>query len=149
MKKHFANLVGSSFTLSVAGALLISSLNTQAGVLLDIYSEVVESAPIKQSGDLLSQAAKQNVTTKKRNYLPRLSFDARELWVDQDITVNDSLGSRGARSDYENTRLNLELDQPLYDPTIKAKIEVARAKGRQVESQAQLIVEAKTRRLIE
>ncbi len=149
MKKHFYNLLGSSFVLPAVGALLISSINAQAGVLLEIYSEVVESAPIKQSGDLLSQAAKQNIITKKRNYLPRLSFDAQELWVDQDITVNDSLGSRGVRSDYENTRLNLALDQPLYDPTIKSKIEVAKAKGRQVESQAQLIIEAKTRRLIE
>ncbi|MCF6313051.1 MAG: TolC family protein [Verrucomicrobiales bacterium] len=148
MKTPVSNFLLSRLALT-AVVFLTLSFYAQAGVLLDIYSEAVESAPIKESGDLRSQAAKQNIISKKRNYLPRLTFEGQQLWVDQDITINNAFGLRGARGNYENTRLNLELDQPLYDPTIKSKIEVARAKGRQVESQALLIVEVKTRRLIE
>ena len=143
MKQSFSLIV-------VVTCLLLVPSAGIAGVLLDIYSEAVESAPVKKAGDLRAQAAKQNVTTKKRSFLPRLLVDARELWVTQDTTLSgDGLGTRNNSSDYANTRANVELDQPIYDPTIKPKIEEAKAHERLINSQSQFVIEMRTRRLIE
>ncbi len=119
-------------------------------MLLDIYTEAVETAPGKKSVDLRSQAAKQNIVTNKRGFLPRLAVGARELWVSQNLSLrDDGFGNRSNSSDYANTRANVELDQPLYDPTIKPKIEAAKAHERLVNSQSQYIMELKTRRVID
>jgi outer membrane protein TolC len=138
------------FSLAFAAGLFLAPQASKAGVLLDIYAEAVEAAPVKKGGDLRSQAAKQNVITNQRSFLPRIAVDARELWVNQNLSLrDDGFGDRSNSSDYANTRANVELDQPLYDPTIKPKIEASKAHERLVNSQSQFIVELKTRRVVD
>ncbi|MCB1235464.1 MAG: TolC family protein [Verrucomicrobiae bacterium] len=120
----------------------------QAGPLLELYEETVESAPLKTAADLEAQAAAQAVTTKKRRILPRLSLDFRELWVKREIDGAGAIDSRASDDEYENRRLNLELDQPLFDGTIKPEVAAAKARQRQMDSRSQWVAENRVREVV-
>lgn len=132
--------------LPVASA-LAASLAT-AGTLQDIYNQST-SAAAPGAADWNLKAADQNVQTQRMRYLPKLSLIARELWVYQDIRQSGTTVFQNGHDSYDSTRLNVIVDQPIYDPTIAPLVEASKARKRQAEILGRDAHEAQTRQLVE
>lgn len=137
-------------TAVVAGlALGAGAAALNAGPLLDIYSGTTSNDASSVVAELNLQAADQHVQTQKQRYLPKLSLVAREAWIYQDIKDEGTTVFQDGNANYDTTRFNVELDQPLYDPTIKPQIDAAHARRRQVMSRGKYASEARTRQVVE
>lgn len=134
----------------VAGlALGAGSAALQAGPLLDIYSGASASDTNSVVAELNLQAADQHVQTQKQRYLPKVSLIAREAWIYQDIQDDGTTVFQNGNANYDTTRFNVELDQPIYDPTIKPQIDAAKARRRQALSRSHYTSEVRTRQVVE
>ncbi len=98
-----------------------------AGKLIELYEADTLDSPSIESAEFSLKAAEQRISTEKKNYLPRISANAKELWVDQDIKQRNTSVFQDGRDGYGNTRAKVELDQPLIDLTIKPKVEAAKS----------------------
>jgi len=135
--------------LVAAGLALAGPGAARAGVLHDIYAGSLAGAPDANVTRLDAKAADQQVITEQRRYLPKLSLVARELWVYQDVRKSGNPLFPSGRDDYGNTRVSAELDQPIYDPTIRPQIEAAKARRQKVLSQGRQSSEWQTRLVVE
>ena len=140
---HKTLLVLGCFTIPAA----ISQLN--AGQLTELHQTLVTDAPTVEAAQYISKAAEQQVVTEKRNYLPKLSVDAKELQVHQRVSRDDTGIFTEGSDTYENTRAKIELDQPLIDLSLKPKVESARALQAHQEDMLALAKERQTRRVLE
>lgn len=127
----------------------LGAFTASAGELQDIYDAAMGADLNVTVAEFHMKAAEQHVVTQKRGYMPRVSIRAREGWKRQDIQQTDTTIFREGRTDFENNRLNVEIDQPLYDPTVKANIEAAEARQRRVGSMNKLTLERQTRAIVE
>ncbi|MDF3059289.1 MAG: hypothetical protein K0R17_3504, partial [Rariglobus sp.] len=74
---------------------------------------------------------------------------AREGWIYQDIKEEGTTIFQDGNANYDTTRFNIELDQPLYDPTINPQIDAAKARRRQALSRGHYTSEVRTRQVVE
>lgn len=120
-----------------------------AALLRDLYLSRPElgAGAGADNPDLL--ATEQDVELNQRRRWPKLEVKATELWVSQSIRQSGNVAFPSGREEYRARRFGVELDQPLYDPTIRPQIEAARARLRQTQSLGRLNVDGQTRRLIE
>jgi outer membrane protein TolC len=125
------------------------NLTCYAGGLMDVYNRVTSTDPEMKSVDFQRKAAAQGVTTQKLGYMPKLSVNAREGWTNQNIIESGNPVFPSGRGDFGRTRAQVELDQPLFDPTVKPSVEAARAKLRQAESRGALNIELQTQDIIQ
>ncbi|MDF3058828.1 MAG: hypothetical protein K0R17_3043, partial [Rariglobus sp.] len=143
VRGHFkaAALAGLALSAGTAGL--------QAGPLLDIYSGTSANDSSSVVAELNLQAADQHVQTQKQRYMPKVSLIAREGWIYQDIKDEGTTVFQNGNANYDSTRFNVELDQPLYDPTIKPQIDAAKARRRQALSRGHYTSEVRTRQVVE
>lgn len=127
----------------------IATLPASAGLLNDLYLARPDLAPTAATEAAGYKAAEMDLEMQKRRYLPKVDARASELWVDQSITQSGNVVFPSGSEQYTATRAGIEVDQPLYDPTIKPQIDAARARLRQVESLGRASVENQTRSLVE
>lgn len=133
--------------LPVASALAASLAS--AGTLQDIYTESTANATAPGAADWSLKAAEQNVQTQRMRHLPKVSVIARELWVYQDISQSGNPVFQNGHDSYDSTRVNVVLDQPIYDPTIAPLVEASKARKRQAEIVSRDARETRTRQLVE
>ncbi len=119
------------------------------GVLRDIYNEARTASPVSAAAEFELKAAEQNVNTQSRLYRPRFSAQVRELLSYQDVSnsTNTAIFQEGSDS-YGVTRVLVEMDKPLIDPTIKPRIDAARSRLQQQQYRSQAAVEYQTRDII-
>lgn len=129
--------------------LVLCACGAQAGVLRDIYTGSLAGDPNMNITKLNQKAADQQVKTEELRYLPKVSIIARELYVYQDVRKSGSAVFKSGQSDYGDTRMTVELDQPIYDPTIKPQIEAAKARRQQALSHGRQATEWQTRLVVE
>jgi outer membrane protein TolC len=129
--------------------LLLAAPLARAGALQDYYATTLTADPISEVASLNSQAAAQNVLTQRYRHLPRVSLTARELWVYQDIQQSSNPTFANGNESFGNTRLNVVLDQPIYDPTISPLVDAARARQRQADALGRDADSSRTRRALQ
>lgn len=125
------------------------NIECYAAGLLDVYNQVTATNPEIQSVDYQKKAAEQSVTTQKLGYMPKLSVLAREAWTYQNVIESGNEAFPSGSGDFSRTRAHAELDQPIFDPTVKPSVEAAKAKLRQAESRGALSVEFQTQDIIQ
>jgi outer membrane protein TolC len=120
-----------------------------AEFLHELYLARVESGPEAGADDADRLAAELDVQLQQRRRLPKLELKANELWINQSIRQSGNVAFPRGREEYRGRRLGVELDQPLYDPTIGPQIAAARARQRQVASLGEIGAAGQTRALVE
>lgn len=129
--------------------IVVPQLECRAGGLMDVYNSIMTTDPASQVVDFHNKAAEQNVITQKRGYLPKLEVTAREAWAYQNIRESGNPVFPAGKGDFERRRAGVELDQPLFDPTVKPSIEASKARLRQVQSRGALNTEFQTREIVQ
>jgi len=135
--------------LALVTGLALAANVAKAGVLEDIYSGSLSTDQGMTVTDLNAKAADQQVITEQRRYLPKISINAHEGAVYQDVRKSGNAVFKSGTSTYGDTRVNAELDQPIYDPTIKPLIDAAKARRQQVLSRGRQATEWQTRQVVE
>ncbi|MFA6285777.1 MAG: TolC family protein [Opitutaceae bacterium] len=135
--------------LTLVAGLALAAHGAKAGLLQDIYSGTLSADQGMTVTDLNAKAADQQVITEQRRYLPKVSINAHEGAVYQDVRKSGNPVFKSGTSTYGNTRVNAELDQPLYDPTIKPLVDAAKARRQQVLSRGRQTTEWQTRMVVE
>lgn len=103
----------------------LSSL--QAGLLSETYQNFTENNLNSKAVDYLSLAAEEEVNIARKEYYPRLSMQAMQLAVGQDIRQSGTAVFQEGYDDFGNTRFQFQLDQPIVDLTLKYKVASAEA----------------------
>lgn len=136
-------------TVALAG--LVAAIQpVHAGGLLDVYTKLTSQAdPTAVVTDYKAKAAEQNVIAQKRGYLPRLSASANGAYAYQNITESGNVLFPSGQEDFDRTRAQVELDQPLFDPTVKPSVAVSRARLDQAKAHGQMSTEQQTQRIIQ
>jgi outer membrane protein TolC len=122
---------------------------THAGLLQELYLSRPELEPSSARLDPGYLAALEDVEMQLRRRYPRAELKASELWVDQTIGLSGNVAFPRGKEQYRARRVGLEIDQPLYDPTIAPEIAASRARLRQVDALGRVSVEGRTRALVE
>lgn len=135
--------------LTALACLLMLSTESKAGGLLDVYTSLMTTDPSAKAVEFQNKAAEQNVITQKRNYLPKISVIAKEGWAYQNIRDSGSPIFPSGKSDFERRRVQVELDQPIFDSTIKPSIEASKARLRQVQIRGERNTELQTQEIIQ
>ena len=120
-----------------------------AGSLMEVYNSIMATDPSAQMVEYQNKAAAQTIVTQKRNYLPKITLTARGGVAYQKIRESGNPVFPSGSGSFDRTRAQLELDQPIYDPTIRPSIDAAKAKARQVEIRGALNTEMLTRDIIQ
>ncbi len=136
-------------TLGIATIPALALPQLHAGPLMELHKALVTDAPAIEAAQYLSQAAEQQVVTEQRNYLPKVSVNAKELWVSQDVSRDETGIFAEGSDEYKNTRAKLEIDQPLIDLSIKPRVDSARALHEHQEHMLSLAEARQTREIIE
>lgn len=131
---------------AISGVALVSG-HLRAGVLQDVYDGAKASTPDAARYELL--AAEQNVKTQQLRWMPRVSTTARELWTYQDVSESGSLVFQEGNDNYDVTRVTVEIEQPLFDSTIKPRIDASRARLEQQQLRTRASTEWQTRLIVE
>lgn len=146
---HFSSSFRPVQAVIVLACLVVPHLECRAGGLMDVYTSIMTTDPATQVVEFHNKAAEQNIITQKRGYLPKLSVSAREAWAYQNIRESGNPIFPAGKGDFERTRASVELDQPLFDPTVKPSIEASKARLRQVQSRGALNTEFQTREIVQ
>lgn len=146
---HFSSPFRPVQAAIVLACLVVPHLECRAGGLMDVYNSIMTTDPATQAVDFHNKAAEQNVITQQRGYLPKLSVSAREAWAYQNIRESGNPIFPAGKGDFERTRAAVELDQPLFDPTVKPSIEASKARLRLVQSRGALNTEFQTREIVQ
>lgn len=152
MKRHVAQTITLARPRRLAAALMLAALvpcGLRAGLLKELYDDSLSSSPAAAAADFELKAAEQNVATQRMRYLPRISAVGREAWAYQDIQESGNAVFLQGHNDYDATRLTVEVDQPLYDPTIGPRVDASRARLRQQQYQSRASDEWQTRLVVE
>ena len=138
---HRALLIG------LFGTLLVQSAS--AGLLNDLYLTRSDLASKATTDDPGYKAAEMDLQMQQRRYLPKIDARASELWITQSIRQSGNTVFPSGSEQYRGRRMGIDLDQPLYDPTIRPQIDAARARIRQTQSLGRASTEQQTRALVE
>jgi outer membrane protein, protease secretion system len=133
--------------IGLFGTLLAHS--TYAGLLNDLYLARPDLAPKATTDDPGYKAAEMDLQMQQRRYLPKIDARASELWISQSINQSGNVAFPSGSEQYRGRRMGIDLDQPLYDPTIRPQIDAARARIRQAQSLGRANTEQQTRALVE
>lgn len=135
-------------TILMLQASLGAATVLSADGLVSIYEDRFESADSRSSDDYRALAARENVVTQQRGYLPRVSLEAKELWIDQDIDQDEIEVLRTGREDFRGRRFKVEVEQPLIDATIFSRIDAATSRLEHREALAGLRRETEIRQFV-
>lgn len=123
--------------------------SSHAGLLNDLYLARPDLAPAATAADPGYMAAEMDLEMQRRRYLPKIDARASELWISQSIRQSGNVAFPSGSEQYRGRRMGIDLDQPIYDPTIRPQIEAARARIRQARSLGRANTEQQTRALVE
>ncbi|MCF3651503.1 TolC family protein [Synoicihabitans lomoniglobus] len=138
---------GAGLFMAAVGGFPLASL--RAGTLMDIYEAAIVADLNVEVAEYELRAAEQQIQTQRQQYFPRLFVIGRESFVEQDISATDTTIYREGITRFSNTLLNVEVSQPLYDPTIAPEVEAARARYRRQHNFNREMRELRTQRIVE
>lgn len=126
-----------SNTISIALLSLLPTLaSLQATSLSETYNIYAGKSAASEAAQHLALAADEEVNIARKGYLPRMSMQVMQLAVGQDIEQQGAGVFADGYDDYDNTRYQFELDQPIIDLTLRHKVEAAEASKQVVEATA-------------
>jgi outer membrane protein TolC len=128
---------------------VVPSWQSNAGELLELYANRNESDPMIEALKYRKLAAQQRVTTSRLGYLPSVALESQQLWLEQDVWQNDSDVFQSGTEGYAVGRLNVLLDQPLFDATLAPQVAAAQALYHRTEVLFNLTIEQATQRIAE
>lgn len=146
--KRFAASFSPLKTVIALACVVISHVECRAGGLMDVYSRIMTTDPASRAIDFHNKAAEQNVITQQGSYLPKIGVTAREAWAYQNIRESGNPIFPPSKGDFERRRVGVEVEQPLFDPTVKLSIEASKARLRQVQSRGALDTEFRTGEIV-
>lgn len=135
--------------LAAVGALVLGSNESKAGVLLEIYTKAMATDATVKSADYLTKSAEQNMVTEKRRYLPRLTALDRELWIYQDVIESGNPAFQNGTANYGSNHFEVQLDQPIYDPTIQPLVQASMDRKKQAQARGKEAANLRTRQIVE
>ena len=98
--------------------------------LVTLYDRIVETSPAARGAQYHALAAEQAIQTAKREYRPRAALNVDELWVEQNVDQTEIEALRSGSESFRNRRALFEIEQPLFDATIRPRMRAAEARHR-------------------
>jgi outer membrane protein TolC len=108
--------------------------------MAELYRKREFNNPVLLGEHYKMKAAEQSVITSKRNYYPSLSLNAEYLQIEQNIQQDEIDVFRQGSAGFQNQRVGLEFEQPLFDPSIRPGIDLGKAR---LEAAQLSLIEAK------
>lgn len=137
--------------LTLLGLSLLSPGNcpAQGDNLLEVFDRIIQTSPDVRHVHYRALAAEQAVTTRQRHYLPSATLEANELWVDQTVDQTEIDVLRQGDSQFGNRRILAEIEQPIFDATLRPELRAARARSNYEHFMREYTVEQVARDTIE
>ncbi len=115
--KHYCSPIVGLLFISI-----VQSNTAYSGELYDMLANNKDRDSLITAAKYRLQAAQQRVITEKRAYRPLVSMEAEELYVSEDVDSSNPI-FRDGNAKYGNTRIRLNIEQPIYDASIRLNVE--------------------------